>query len=92
MCFLFLPSRYNDTNLKVIYVKFSCKFKKKFHDFSCLDRQKIRKMKKNSYAVDNVLKVLILFIGFFMTQITFSIYMSRITGYTRMNDTDRLLV
>jgi len=49
-------------------------------------------MRKNLYAVDNVLKVLILFIGFFMTQITFSIYMSRITGYTRMNDTDRLLV
>lgn len=29
------------------------------------------------HASDNVLKVLILFIVFFMTQITFSIYMSR---------------
>lgn len=26
-----------------------------------------------------------------MTQITFSIYMSRSTGYTRMNDTDSLI-
>lgn len=39
--------------------------------------QRTGKQRWNSqwiHAVDNILKLLILFIGFFMTQITFSIY------------------
>lgn len=43
--------------------------------------------------LDNILKLLILFIGFFMTQITFSIYMSRrYRLYENEFDTDHLLV